>query len=194
MNIDLLEVYYQYPELLEVYRSNFITTVLPKRICLAEYRCFCNQKLWYEKKEGGSAQTSIKPGRPILYPYKEKKSCKTFQVYYQKELSSITKSILTGFKNKYIYYAIEDLKASLPSNSFERNDILSVLYSSMLWLHNNQCINFFDIWIANVYIREEISKNRFVKISSKQFTNNTKITLVLFYKIGLPRINLTSLW
>lgn len=194
MKTDLLKVYYEYPKLLDVYRANLISTILPKRICLAKYKCSCKQKLWYKKKKRDLAQTTIKQGRPLPYPDKEKQSCKTFQIYYDKELSDTAKLMLTSLRNKYIYYAIEDINFNLSFNLFEKNDLLSSLYSAMMWLHNNQCTNLFDIWVGNIYIQEEKNTNRLIESKKTLSTNYTKIILVLFYKIRLPRKKPKSLW
>ena len=197
MKVDLLKVYSKYPELLDVYRANLINTILPKRICLTKYRCYCKQELWYKKQEKQKkdlAQRKIKQGRPLLYPDQERQSCKMFQVYYKKELSNKAKLTLNSFRNKYIYYAIEDINSNLLVESHERSNLLSILYSSMIWLHNNQCTNLFDIWIGNIYIQEEKKKNRFIPDKTNLPTIYTKVTLVLFYKIRLPRKKIKSLW
>ena len=89
--------------------------------------------------------------------------------------------MLTSLRNKYIYYAIEDINFNLSFNLFEKNDLLSSLYSAMMWLHNNQCTNLFDIWVGNIYIQEEKNTNRLIESKKTLSTNYTKIILVLFY-------------
>ena len=76
---------------------------------------------------------------------------KTFQIRYDKKLSSIAKFILNSFQNKYIYYAIDDILYSLKSNPVERDNLLADFIFTCFSLHNNFCINFFDIWIHEVY-------------------------------------------
>lgn len=194
MKTELLKVYHKYPQLIDIYTANIISAILPRKICLIEYKCVCEKKLWYQKKKRYSAQTKIKQGRPLFYPNQEKQSCKTFQVYYEGKFSDITKLILTSLKNKYIYYAIEDINSNKSLNSAEKNNLLSILSSTMIWLQNNQYTNFFDIWIGNIYIQEERSLNRFMESEIEISINNTKVILVLFYKIRLPRKTSKSLW
>jgi hypothetical protein len=69
----------------------------------------------------------------------------------------LQKFILNSFQNKYIYYAIDDILYTLKSNPIERDNLLAILYSPVLSLQNNFSVNFFDIWIREIYI-EEISK------------------------------------
>jgi hypothetical protein len=82
---------------------------------------------------------------------------KYFKLKYPKKLSSTAKFILNSFQNKYIYYAIDDILYLLKSNPIERDNLLAILYSPVLSLQNNFSVNFFDIWIREVYI-EEIQK------------------------------------
>ena len=197
----LLEFYRKYPELL----NNYYTKFLPKHIYLGRYKCVCDEQIWYKKENKKEKQKNRKrrKARVIQYPYKgpkfldlenQPKNAKTFQIYYDRELSIITKFILTSFQNKYLYYALEDLKSNLFSNELERNMILSAIYNAILFLHNNECTNLFDIWIENIYIQEDSKNNRLINSKFKPIVNYTKITLVLFYKIQLPRKKLEPLW
>ena len=51
-----------------------------------------------------------------------------------KNLSSTAKFILNSFQNKYIYYAIDDILYSLKSNPIERDNLLAILYSPILFI------------------------------------------------------------
>jgi hypothetical protein len=82
-------------------------------------------------------------------------------------LSSTAKAILNSFQNKYIYYAIDDILYLLKSNPIERNNLLAILYSPILSLQNNFSINFFDIWIREVYIEEILNLINFLLIAFK---------------------------
>ena len=195
----VLDFYRNYPELV----NEFYTKLLPKHVYLGRYRCVCNEQIWYKKTKKQKKKKKRRKARDIEYPYKGPKffnlkslpkKGKTFQIYYDRELSIITKFILTSFQNKYLYYAIEDLKSTSFSNEFEKNVILSAIYNATLFLHNNECTNLFDIWIQNVYIQENIKNNRLLNSKFKPEVNYTKITLVLFYKIQQPRQKLEPLW
>ena len=150
-----------------------------------------------------SNRTSITDGKPLLYQPRIKMELnqdltkpfqfpdelfkgqflKTVQIKYKFPLSLTAQSILTSFSNKYMYYAIDDILYLLDSNPTERDNILAVLYSSMLSLHNDLSINFFDIWIQSIFINENYSTNRFLtnKQENLNRTTETILTLKLHY-------------
>jgi len=118
----------------------------------------------------------------------------TFQIKYEKKLSSIAKFILNSFQNKYIYYAIDDLLYLLKSNPIEQDNLLAIIYSSILLLQNHFSINFFDIWIYEIYINEVSKVNKFINNNSQNFEQFSYITIKLFYKTGVPTKKQDSLW
>ena len=119
---------------------------------------------------------------------------KTFQIKYEKKLSSVAKLVLNSFQNKYIYYAIDDILYSFKSNSSERDNLLAILYSPVLSLQNNFSINFFDIWIHEIYINEVSKVNKFLKNESSNFEQLNYITIKFFYKTRIPIKKRDSLW
>jgi hypothetical protein len=89
---------------------------------------------------------------------------------------------------------MDDILYLLELNSFEREDLLAILYSPVLSLQNNFSVNFFDIWIRDIYI-DEISKvNRFLNKNSKIPEQFNYITIKLFYKTKVPVKKKESLW
>jgi len=161
---------------------------------LYENRCRCNEEFSITKKRKSVTRSE---GKPLQYP--NEITSKTFQIKYEKRLSPIAKVILNSFQNKYIYYAIDDILYLLKANPSERDNLLAILYSPILSLQNNFSINFFDIWIQEVYI-EEISKvNKFLTVhwdsehgqTSRQFSY---ITITLLYKTRVPVKKQESLW
>jgi hypothetical protein len=159
------------------------------RHCLYEDRCLCNDESFFVKYPKSS---DISEGKRFAYP--EEGYSKNFQIKSEKPLTIKAKLLLNSFKNKYIYYAIDDIKTILYSNPSEQDNLLTVLYSSMLSLHNNLYINFFDIWIDEIYIHETNKNNRFLKNDSKNLQPLTQITLKLFYKTRLPFKKPDPLW
>jgi hypothetical protein len=105
---------------------------------------------------------------------------KNFSNKYEKKLSSIAKLILNSFQNKYIYYAIDDILYSFQSNPIERDNLLAILYSPILSLQNNFSVNFFDIWIDEIYINEISKVNKFLKNDSSNFEQFSYITIQTF--------------
>ena len=127
-------------------------------------------------------------------PTEEFTSAKTFQIKYDKKLSPVAKLILNSFQKKYIYYAIDDIFYSFQLNSSERENLLAILYSPVLSLQNNFSIDFFKIWIDEIYI-EEISKvNKFLKNNSSNFQQYNYITIKLLYKMPITPKKPYVLW
>ena len=133
-------------------------------------------------------------GYPLRYPLDEKLISKTFQIKYGERLSSTTKLILNSFQNKYIYYAIDDIVSLLNSNPNERDNLLQILYSCMLSLHNEFSINFFDIWIDSIYFNNNFEGNRFLKSKVTNKTSNLTISIKLHYFKRMPTKKPDPIW
>ena len=119
---------------------------------------------------------------------------KIFQIKYQNNLSSTAKAILNSFQNKYVYYAFDDILYSFKLNPLERDNLLAVLYSPILSLQNNFSVNFFDIWIRDVYIDEISKTNKFLSNKSQTLKQCNSITIQFFYKTCVPVKKQKSLW
>ena len=135
-----------------------------------------------------------KESKPIPYPESYESDSKTFHIKYEKKLSSFAKLILNSFKNKYIYYAMDDISYSFESNPKERDNLLEILKSLVLSLQNNFYINFFDIWIYEIYINEVSKVNKFLKNDLSNLEQGTCITIKLLYKMPISPKKLDSLW
>ena len=120
--------------------------------------------------------------KPLEYPKDNKGITKTFQIKYEKPLSLIAKCLLNSFQKKYLYYAIDDILYGLKSNPIERDNLLAILYSPVLSLHNNLSINFFDIWIYEIYIQEVPKQNKFLVSSSSSLEQFNYLTVKLLYR------------
>jgi hypothetical protein len=158
---------------------------------LYENRCKCNEEFSITKKRKSNSRSE---GKPLQYPKPSELTSKTFQIEYNENLSLAAKFILNSFQNKYIYYAIDDILYSFRSNPSERDNLLAVLYSPILSLQNNFLVNFFDIWIRDIYIDEISKTNKFLKKESEDLYKVTYITIKLFYKTRIPIKKQESLW
>ena len=159
---------------------------------LYENRCRCKEgkeEILITTKRKLSARSE---GKPLQYP--DEMMSKTFQIRYDKKLSSLARFLLNSFRNKYIYYAIDDILYLLKSNPVERENLLTLLYSPVLSLHNNLCINFFDIWIHEIYINETSKVNKFLNNEYQNLEQFTYITIKFLYKTRVPVKKLDSLW
>ena len=149
--------------------------------------------------KGTSVRPKVSQGRTLKYPEydddpKYELKSKTFHLKYKKNLSLTAQLILENFQNKYIYYAIDDILYFLSCNSNERDKLLAVLYSPILSLQNNFSVNFFDIWIGEVYIDEVPKTNKFLTKKSQILQQDTFLTIKFFYTIGMPVEKEETLW
>ena len=158
---------------------------------LYDNRCKCNEEIFINKKRKISTRSE---GKPLQYPKSNEISSKTFHIKYEKQLSLTAKLIFNSFQNKYIYYAIDDILYMFNLNPKEQENLLSILYSPILSLHNNFSVNFFDIWIREVYIEESSKTNRFVQNSSQRANQFTYITIKFFYKTRAPLKKQQFIW
>jgi len=158
---------------------------------LYENRCKCNEEFSIIKKRKIKTRSE---GKPLQYPKSSEITSKTFQMKYQTSLSTTAKCLLNNFQNKYIYYAIDDILYSMKAKPVERDNLLAVLYSPILSLQNNFSVNFFDIWIREVYIDEISKNNKFLKNDLTTLKEFNYITIKFFYKIRVPVKKQESLW
>lgn len=156
--------------------------------------CFCRSATTKKQKSRKRKNRKRKVARPLAYPELHKITLKTFQIKYNKKLSSVAKLVLNSFQNKYIYYAIDDILYSFRSNPTERDNLLAILYLPVLSLQNNLSINFFDIWIHEIHINEVSKVNRFIKNDFTNLKQLNYITIKLFYKTRIPSKKRDSLW
>ena len=158
---------------------------------LYENRCRCNDDFSITKKR---KYTTRSEGKPLQYPKSNEITSKTFQIKYPNKLSLLSKFILNSFQNKYIYYAIDDILYTLKFSPSEQDKILAILYSPVLFLQNNFSVNFFDIWIDQIYIEEIPKTNKFIKKYSNTFNQCSYITIQFFYKTRVQVKKQESLW
>ena len=88
---------------------------------------------------------------------------KTFNVRCEKTLSPFAKIILQSIQFKHFYYVRDDICYLLKSHPIEKDFLLQALYSSIISLQNNLSINFFDMWIYEIYITEVSNVNKFLR-------------------------------
>jgi hypothetical protein len=119
---------------------------------------------------------------------------KTFNVKCDKKLSPLAITILQSFKFKLYYYVMDDLLYLLKSNLDERDYLLQILNSSVIFLQNNLYVNFFDIYIYDITINEISKFNRFVNEQSELFKVSNTITIKLAYQIKPVPKKLETIW
>jgi len=205
-------------EILEKLCLNLIDDSFRYENNLYKERCQCNEKkiLSWDDFPGSSQDINIQialikymkkrnlgiRNQPKLLQYPEldpelaldETKFKIFQIKCEKKLSSIAKLVLNSFQNKYIYYAIDDILYLFQLNPTERNNLLAILYAPVLSLHNSSSINFFDIWINQIYINEGSKVNKFLKNDYYNLKTYSYITIKFLYKKGIPVKKVEPLW
>ena len=106
---------------------------------------------------------------------------KTFNVKSEKKLSSLAKLILQSVQFKHFYYVRDDISYLLKSNPIERDFLLQALYSIVISLQNNLSINFFDMWVYEIYINKVSTHNKFINRNSQNLEPGEYITIKLAY-------------
>lgn len=75
----------------------------------------------------------------------------------------------------------DDISYLLKSNPIERDFLLQALYSIVISLQNNLSINFFDMWVYEIYIRKVSTHNKFMSQTSENLEPGEYITIKLAY-------------
>ena len=128
------------------------------------------------------------------YPNFNEIKSKTFYIKYDQELSVVNKMMLNNFQNKYFYHVIDDIMYSLKSKPTERDTLLAIIYSPVLYLQNNFSIDFFDIWIDEIYIHQESKTNKFLAKNISNLEPFSYITIKFLYTTKLPVKKPEPLW
>lgn len=115
------------------------------------------------------------------YPNRINLRSKTFSIKYEKSLSTVERLLLSNFQKKYLYHAITDILDSLKSQPTERDNLLAILYSVVLSLQNNFSIDFFDIWIEEIYMHKTSKSNKFLTNNTLNVEPFSYITIKLVY-------------
>ncbi|QXE46120.1 hypothetical protein IV203_000042 (plastid) [Nitzschia inconspicua] len=122
------------------------------------------------------------------YPNRNNLRSKTFLIKYEKSLSAVERLLLYNFQKKYLYHAITDILDSLKSQPIERDNLLAILYSAVISLQNNFSIDFFDIWIDEIYIQKTSKRNKFLTTDTFNVEPFSYVTIKLVYnKKLLPK-------
>jgi hypothetical protein len=128
------------------------------------------------------------------YPNSNEIKSKTFYIKYNNELSVVDKIMLNNFQNKYFYHIIDDIIYSLKSKNVEQDNLLTILYSPVLYLQNNFSIDFFDIWVDEIYINQQSKVNKFLAKNNSNLEPFSYITIKFLYTTKLPVKKPEPLW
>ena len=89
---------------------------------------------------------------------------------------------------------MDDLVYLLKSNRTERDYLLQILHSSVIFLQNNLYVNFFDIYIYDISLNEKSKFNRFINNQSTSLKVSNTITIKLAYQVKAVTKKLETTW
>ena len=112
---------------------------------------------------------------------------KTFNVKSENMLSPFAKSTLQSLQFKHFYYVRDDLDYLLKSHPIEKDFLLQALYSIVISLQNNLSINFFDMWVYEIYINKVSSTNKFINEKSQNLEADEYITIKIAYGFNVSQ-------
>jgi hypothetical protein len=128
------------------------------------------------------------------YPNSNIIRSKTVHLKYENELSPVDKIMLTNFQNKYFYHVIDDIIYSFKSAPVERDNLLSIIYGPVIYLQNNFYVDFFDIWVGEIYINQEPKVNKFLARDITNIQPFNHITINFLYTTKRPIKKRKPLW
>lgn len=128
------------------------------------------------------------------YPHHKNLRSKTYSIKYEKSLSPMERLLLNNFQKKYLYHAITDILDSLKSQPIECDNLLAILYSVVFSLQNNFSIDFFDIWIDEIYMHKMSKSNKFLTNDTLNVEPFSYITIKLIYNKKLLPQKSEAFW
>lgn len=119
----------------------------------------------------------------------------TFRLQLSSPLSPTLKPLLASWKDKYLWYALDDLLDVFRTQPTEQQRMLGLLAGPVIRLQNRDSIDFFKIWIQQVWMEETpVSPNRFLAADRRPSDSTTLITLELCYQESRITPKPTPLW
>ena len=152
-------------------------------------RCKCKETLLSRKNPTKAKR--VNKTKPAQYPDLSEVNTKTFQILYHDDLSWKMKRLLKSFQRKSLHYVMDDILSTVQLNVEQRDNLLAVLYSPVISLQNNSAVDFFDIWIHELYVNKPLKVNRFLTSKSGNFY---QITIKVMYKKKKLRDVQKTLW
>lgn len=119
---------------------------------------------------------------------------RSFNIKCDRNLSPLAKILIKSFKFKLYYYVVDDLLYLLKSNPDERDYLLQILHSTVIFLQNNLYVNYFDIYVYDISIDEVPKFNRFIEQKSERFQIANNITIKLIYQVKPVAKKLETIW
>jgi len=119
---------------------------------------------------------------------------KTFTIKCNRKISKRAKILLQNIKLKVYYYVIDDILYFLKSDKDESEYLVKVLNSTVIYLQNNFCVNFFDIYIYDIQVPNISKINQFANNGNESFKSSNNIIIKLAYQVKPIEKILDTTW
>lgn len=119
---------------------------------------------------------------------------KTFNIKYNRDISPLAKNIIQSFNLKLYYYVVEDLSYFLREKPTELDKILEILNCTVLFLHNNFFINFFDIYVYEINVKEVKNHNKLIHSNSMNLSIVNYLSIKLAYQSKKINKKFETIW
>lgn len=119
---------------------------------------------------------------------------KTFTIKCNRKISKRAKILLHNIKLKVYYYVIDDILYFLKSDKDESEYLVKVLNSTVIYLQNNFCVNFFDIYIYDIQVPNISKINQFANNGKESFKSSNNIIIKLAYQVKPIEKILDTTW
>jgi hypothetical protein len=107
-------------------------------------------------------------------------------------LSQNVIKVFKSLRKRSFYKAIEI--ASSIENTIERNEILQILYSAIVYSENNHYANLLKLCIDDIYIVKISKFNQFIPNDSLNFKERYNVVIQLAFEYKEPPIKKESIW
>jgi len=99
---------------------------------------------------------------------------------YNFQISANVTKTLKDIRKRSFYKALENVERI--SNLFERNYLIEMLYSTVIYVENNHYANLLKLWIDDIYIKKVPNFNKFQNQNHETLKFHYYIILVLGFE------------
>ena len=119
---------------------------------------------------------------------------KTFTIKCNRRISKRAKILLQSIKLKVFHYVIDDIVYFLKSDKHESEYLIQILNSTVIFLQNNFCVSFFDVYIYDIQINTASRFNRLITNQKESFETSTYLIIKLAYQVKPTEKTFDTTW
>ena len=119
---------------------------------------------------------------------------KTFTIKCNRRISKRAKILLQSIKLKVFHYVIDDIVYFLKSDKHESKYLIQILNSTVIFLQNNFCVSFFDVYIYDIQINTASKFNRLITSQKQSFETSNNLIIKLAYQVKPTEKTFDTTW